>query len=390
MLELDRITSSPLARRRWLSISWKWAAACVFSPAPEQVTLLERSLELAQKLDDTEAVARSHYWLGWLHYALGQQDRARVHSEKAVELAEKATNQKLVAQLVANLGQIQAAGADCAKALATLESAVTLKQKNVKARFLRSVPVGFAYALGMKALVHGYVGDFEAAGAAMDTALRSVRGAEHAIEASLLGLRGMIEIWHGRYGDCIESALQSRRRAERVSGPYVFATSQTLGSYARLALAPDAAALDELGQAVTWVDDRNMRLFFSFSAACLADALVSAGDLVQGRQKAERALLQVKEGDRLGEVMAYRVLARAALRSGDAAEAREQIDRADRAAERHGSRREQALNDLGRAEIHRREGDAERARALVQSALETFRALGMTAHAESTERLLRA
>lgn len=390
MLELDRITNSPLSRRRWLAISWKWAAACVFSPSREQVTLLERSLEFAERLEDTEAIARSHYWLGWLHYALGEQDRARAHSQKAVELAEKATNQRLVAQLVANLGQIQAAGADCERAIDALERAVTLKQKNVKTRFLRAVPVGFAYALGMKALVHGYVGDFAAAQTAMDTALRSVRGAEHAIEASLLGLRGMIEIWHGRYGDCIESARQSRARAERVSGPYVFATSQTLASYARLALGADPAALEELGTAVTWVDDRGMRLFFSFSAACLAEALVNAGDLVQGRQKAERALVQVKEGDRLGEVMAYRVLARAALRSGDPVEARDFLDRADQAAERHGSRRERALNDLGRAELCRREGDAARARSLVEAALASFRALGMPVHAESTERLLKS
>ncbi len=390
MLELDRISSSPFSRKRWLAVSWKWAAACVFSPAPEQVALLERSLEFAERLDDTEAISRSHYWLGWLHYALGQQDRARGHSEKAVELAERVTNFKLVAQLVANLGQIQAAGADCARALEALDRAVSLKQKHVKTRFLRAVPVGFAYALGMKALVHGYLGDFEEADAAMETALRSVRGAEHAIEASLLGLRGMIEIWSGRYAECIETARQSRTRAERVSGPYVFATSQTLGSYARLALGPDPQALDELAKAVAWVDERGMRLFFSFSAACLAEALVNAGDLVRGRRQAERALEQVKEGDRLGEVPAYRALARASLSAGDAAVAHELLERADQAAERHGSRRERALNALVRAEVLRRQGEPERARTHLTEALEIFRALGMAARVESTERELRA
>jgi tetratricopeptide (TPR) repeat protein len=362
----------------------------VFSPAPEQVALLERSLEFAERLGDTEAIARSHYWLGWLHYALGQQDRARTHSERAVELAEKATNRKLVAQLVANLGQIQAAGGDCARALEALERSLSLKRQNVRTRFLRAVPVGFAYALGIKALVHGYLGDFTEADTCMETALRSVRGAEHAIEASLLGLRGMIEIWRGSYADCIETARQSRARAERVSGPYVFATSQTLGAYARLALGPDPAALQELEKAVAWVDDRRMRLFFSFSAACLADALVNAGDLVQARRQAERAIEQVKEGDRLGEVMAYRVLARAALRAGDGGEARGFLERADQAAERHGSRRERALNDLGRAELYRREGEPDGARALVERALATFRELGMTLAAESTARLLKA
>jgi ATP/maltotriose-dependent transcriptional regulator MalT len=169
----------------------------------------------------------------------------------------------------------------------------------------------------------------------------------------------------------------------------VFATSQTLSSYARLALGPDPAALEELSQAVAWVDDRGMRLFFSFSAACLADALVSAGDLVGARQQAERALEQVKEGDRLGEVMALRAAGRAALHAGDAGEARGFLDRADEAAERHGSRRERALNDLGRAELFRREGDRDGARELVEKALATFRELGMTEVAESAARLLK-
>jgi class 3 adenylate cyclase/tetratricopeptide (TPR) repeat protein len=390
MLELDRITASPLSRRRWLAISWKWAAACVFSPAPEQVVLLERSLEFAEKLGDLEAIARSHYWLGWLHYALGQQDRARAHSERAVELAEKATNQKLVAQLVANLGQIQAAGGDCARALDALERALSLKLQHARTRFLRAVPVGFAYALGIKSLVHGYQGDFAQADVCMDSALRSVRGAEHAIEASLLGLRGMIEIWRGSYADCIETARQSRARAERVSGPYVFATSQTLASYARVLLAPDPAALQELSQAVAWVDERGMRLFFSFSAACLADALMSAGDLDGARRQADRAIEQANEGDRLGEVMAYRVLGRVALHSGDAGEARVLLDRADEVAERHDSRRERALNDLARAELCRREGERDRARALVERALSTFRDLGMAHAADSTARVLSA
>jgi ATP/maltotriose-dependent transcriptional regulator MalT len=215
-----------------------------------------------------------------------------------------------------------------------------------------------------------------------------VEGAEHAIEASLLGLRGMIEIWRGRYVDCLESARQSRTRAERVSGPYVFATSQTFASYARLMLGPDPSALAELREAVAWVDERGMGLLFSFSAACLAEALVSAGELVEARRQAERALEQVKLGDRLGEVMAERVLARAARLSGDIAEARRFLERAEQAAERHGSRREQALNALERAELHRHDGDALGARRLVESALATFHEFGMTTHAESTARLL--
>jgi hypothetical protein len=76
--------------------------------------------------------------------------------------------------------------------------------------------------------------------------------------------------------------------------------------------------------------------------------------------------------------------------AGDGGEARGFLERADQAAERHGSRRERALNDLGRAELYRREGEPDGARALVERALATFRELGMTLAAESTARLLKA
>jgi tetratricopeptide (TPR) repeat protein len=391
MLELDRISSSPFSRRRWLDLSWKWAAACVFSPALGQIAMLERSLEFAERLADQEAIARCHYWLSWLHYALGQHERAKKHCETALVLAEKISSPKLAAQLVANLGQIQAAAADCAGALRSIEQALALKRGQVKTPFLRSVPVGFAYALGMKALVHGYLGDFERADTAMDAALRSVRGAEHAIEASLLGLRGMVEIWRGRYRDCVETARQSRARAERVSGPYVFATSQTLGSYARLMLAPDAGALEELSSAVVWVDERKMRLFMSFSAACLADALVNAGDLEGARRFAELSLERARDGDRLGEVMAHRTMARAVLHGrGSSGEAAAHLDRADEIAAAHGSRRELALNAFERGELCQRAGDPAGARTHAERALESFRQLGMATHAERIESWLRA
>jgi len=392
MLELDRISATPLSRRRWLAVAWKWAAACVFSPSPGQIALLERALEFAERLGDQEAVARTHYWLSWLHYALGAQGPAASHCQTALALAEKITNTKLAAQLVANLGQIQATGADCQQALVSLERALSMKREQVTTRFLRPVPVGFAYALGMKALVHGYLGNFVDAEADIEAALRSVRGADHAIEASLFGLRGMIEVWHGRYAACIETARQSRSQAERVSGPYVFATSQTLASYAQSMLGPDPRALEELVSAVGWVDERGMRLFLSFWAACLAEAQANTGDLDGARRHAELAIARAREGDRLGEAMGYRVLARVHSHGdgeGGAVEAERCLDRAEDVAQSHGSRRETALTRLERAELRRRNGDAEGARSLAEDALAAFRVLGMEAHAERAEEWLR-
>jgi class 3 adenylate cyclase/tetratricopeptide (TPR) repeat protein len=389
LTELDRLPASLTQRRRWLSVSRKWAAACVFSPSLEITEVLNRALGYAQELEDLDASARAHYWLGWLHYALGAQTLARSHTEHALELAARSKNTKLTAQLLANLGQIHVSAAECAEALRCLDRALDLKREHVSPRRQPSVPVGFAYAMACKAIVHGYLGDFEAAASCVDAAFDAAGNTGHAIDASLFGLSGMVLLWQGRWQDCMEASKRTRATAERVSGPYVFAMSQTLAGYARWMLSREPSAIEELKHAVDWLEGRRIGLFLSLNYAYVAEALSMSGDSVGARQYALRAIERSAHSDRLGDVVAYRALARLSLlEDGDSARAEEYLARGRTTAEARGSRREVALVDLSLAELLASGSRRDTACILAEGARQSFDAMRMVWYRDRATRLL--
>jgi tetratricopeptide (TPR) repeat protein len=213
------------------------------------------------------------------------------------------------------------------------------------------VPVGFVYALGCQGVAHAYLGDFEEAHTCLDTALGAVDGLEHAIEASLLGLLAMVQLWECRFVECLITTERMRNIAERVGGPYVFAMSRSFGGYARWMCKRDPKALDELAGAVDWIEQREMRLFHSLGLALVADAFFSAERHQEAERYATRALERAEQLDRLGEIAAQRVLARCRARQpGRASEADALLATARQLAQSRGSRRELALIELASAE----------------------------------------
>jgi tetratricopeptide (TPR) repeat protein len=366
-------------------VSRKWAAACVFSPAPEQIEVLERALRHTEEVGQAAGIAHSHYWLGWIHYALGDQERALAHTEHALSLAELDAQSRLSAQLLANLGQIRLACAAPKEALSALGRALASKRRQhqpVSSDARASVPVGLVYAMGCEGVAHGYLGDFQSAHASLGAALGTVEGTGHAIEASLLGLLAMVQLWQGAFAACIATTDRMRNIAERVGGPYVFAMSRTFGGYARFRCHGDPKGPGELSGAVDWIDEREMRLFHSFGLALVAEALFSDRRYEAAEGYALRALERAEQLDRLGEIQARRVLARCRLRLGRNAEAEELLVDARAIAESRGSRREVALVTLALAACARPPADTELGRRLLEeSAREELARMGVNVEA---------
>ena len=104
------------------------------------------------------------------------------------ELAERCGQERLSAQLYANLGQIELSAADADAALASLERAVDIKHRHAQRGGRASVPLGFAYAVGCRGLARAYLGELQGADADLRAALGSIEGSGNAVEGSLLGL----------------------------------------------------------------------------------------------------------------------------------------------------------------------------------------------------------
>lgn len=338
LAELDRATpvdvrqdvrKARALKRSWLIACLKWARAWVYDPSLEHLHTLERAARTARELGDDGLVAlgETEHWSSWICYALGDQPRAIGHCRVGLELASSARSEKLAAQLESNLGQSYVAAGEYAEGLKCLANALARKRGRVvppgtsapnvssdeRSSHISpasSVPIGFAYALANQGFAHGDMGDYARGEAEMLAALEVLRGTGHAIEGSILGLLTLMRMLYGHWDACIESATKARATAKRVHGPYVFAMSQSNSAYARFQLTGDRAVLEDLRQAIDWLERRGIGLFVSSCFASFADALLAIGDIAGAHDYAQRALNRAAQKDRLGEASAHRTLAR--------------------------------------------------------------------------------
>jgi tetratricopeptide (TPR) repeat protein len=379
--ELDALEQTPELSRRWLAVSLKWARASVYCQAPDQLKVLERAARHAEELGDVNARADVAQMSAWICYALGEQQAAIDHCQRGLALAEQIGNLKQVGQLTSNLGQSYAAAGQYTQALPLLERAVALKLSGVR-KGESSVPVGFAFAVSVEAAIYADQGDFAHAEQLKARALDAVRGRGHPIEASMLAICAMCELWRGDLDACIETCQRATEAAERVWGPYVFCISETMSAYSHFVQTRDPQQYDRLCRAVDWLETRSMGLYISMAYGCAAEASMLAGQPERARAAAERALGRAAHSDPFGEVVAYRVFAE--LKAAESGKYDEQVETwlkwADGAARSRGTARELALNKLCHARILERLGDRLAAQPLFVEARAELHAMSIVLH----------
>lgn len=382
--ELDALEQTPERNRKWLELSLKWARVSVYCQAPDQLQVLERAARIAEELGDLNARADVAQMSAWICYALGEQQAAIDHCQRGLALAQQIGNHKQVGQLTSNLGQSYAAAGQYALAMPLLERAVELKRSGARPRE-RSVPVGFAYALSVIAAIYADRGDFERADQHNQLGLASVSGRGHPIEASMIALSAMCELWRGDLRACIATCQRAIEAAERVCGPYVFCISETMSAYSQYLLTRDLQHYERLCRAVDWLETRSMGLYLSMAYGCAAQASLLAGQPERARVAAERALGRAARGDPFGEAVAYRVFAE--LKAAESGEHDEPVETwlkwADAAASSRGTEREQLLNRLCHARILQRTGDRAAGERLREQARRALAAMGVTVHEPS-------
>ncbi len=386
---LAMLSQTVKVRRLWIEISLRWALACIYAPARDQLLILQRTADFARELDDQNGLAHAQYWLGYIHYGLGDQMDAIQHCQQALALAEKLDNSRLGAQLLKTLGQSFAAASDYPQALQYLDRAMTAKDRRHSSK--SGIPVGSVYAMACKGFVIGDSGNFNAAHECVQWALDAAGGAGHVIEASVLVLRGTLLLWQGRWQEAIEDTMRTQSIAERVSAPYTFSMSRAVGGYARWKLEGATDGIESLRRAAEWLDARETRLFISLPYAWLADALAAAGEDQEAFEYGQRALARVGDRDRAGEAMACRALARVSARSlGTEWPAPEQyLQMALKSAQARGSRHEEAVTQLHQAEVYAAMDQHTEAMQLLTQARQAFAAMDMHWHDALAEELVR-
>lgn len=385
LLALDPLGSEPDAYRRWMSIAQRLAMVCVFDPSRQHLDLLRRAAALAEERRDAVRLARAQYGLGYIEYALGEPRVAVQHCERALNAVGPDAADPLAVQIRATLGQARAAAGDHATASALLDEAIAVKRHH---RSGSRPAVGLSYSLACQAGLLGDQGHFEASHALFDDALDAVRGAEHEVEASVLGWRCLVWLWQGRWDEALADAREAQRVAARVKSKYIYAMNQALAARALWMRDADPGAVPALRDATGWLEAGDRRLNISLNYAWLAEAALHSDQLALLRTEAARALSRARRSDRLGRCVVHRTLARAAGRAGDHAQAQRQLRGAQAAAGQRQSPHEQALNHLCAGELAQAQGQRAAAAAELDQALRLLDRLGMHWHRQHAEAVL--
>lgn len=371
--------------RTWLAIARRLGLVCVFDPSVEQLRLLCRAVDIAARFDDEAARGHAEYWVGYVHYGLGDFKRATQYLERALDRGRRLGDAPLAKWCGATLGQACAAAGQYPRALSLLRYAVA--EKRSQARMTRPA-VGYAYSLACEASVLGDQGNFDAAQEKFREALESVAGAGHEVEGSILCWQSAVFSWQGRWEEALEAAQRAQRIAERVKSLYLYSMGRALGGYARWKTAATADALQTILESTTWLERDGKRLFISLNYGWIAEILVAGGQLHAARQYAARAFGRARMHDRLGSAMACRALARAAHSGRYSRTPAHYLGMADRYAAMRQSKHEAALNASCRAELLLADNRISDAHALFEETAHDFTALGMRWHATRAARRL--
>lgn len=386
VVALDALDRVPHRTReeslRWCLLANKLGMASIFDPLSlsDDVAVFERAVALAQSLGDADALARAEYWLGYMCYGFGRFREGVRHARRALAVAREAKDDRLAAQVEAMLGQLLAATCQYDEAIALLDAAVSAKKQHSGRG--SGVAIGSAYALSCKGSALADRGEFEAAHMCLDEALSLLGGSTHPVVNSVRNWKAVALIWQGRWAEAERLATESAHVAENTRGLLLLSACRAAAGFSAWQERGSAEGLQQLRDAVRWMDGRRFQFYVSVQYAWLVEASVAVGDFATARRYAALVLCRARQGERLGEAATCRALARAAVESGDLDGCERWLRRADASADFRGSRREAALNEALRGEALAHAGQAERARAMTARAAASLRALDMPWHAE--------
>jgi class 3 adenylate cyclase/tetratricopeptide (TPR) repeat protein len=382
MESLDRVQNRSREQSlRWCLLTNKLGMVTIFDPLSltEDLTVFERAVAIACSLDDTSAMVNSYEWLGWMCYAFGRFRAGVTHTRTALELARKLGDHRLIAHIEATLGQILAASCQYDEAITLMDAAISTKQQ--RSRRHGAISIGSAYALSCKGSVLADRGDFDGAHECFGEAMALVEGSTHPVVNSVRNWISVALVWQGRWQEAERLAVEGARVAENTRSLLLLADCRAASGFARWSASGDVDGFQQLRNAAEWMEQRNFHFYTSVQYSWLVEAAAAQGDVDTARRYAAHVLGRAREGERLGEAMACRSLAKLAALRQDFGRSQRWLQRAETSAGWRGSLRDGALNLAVRGELLALQGQDGAARQIVTEAAAKLQALGMHWHA---------
>ena len=204
--------------------------------------------------------------------------------------------------------------------------------------------IGSAYALSCKAGVLADRGEFDDAHVCLGKAMTLIGNSTHPVANSVRNWVAVSLTWQGRWQEAERVAAESARIAENTQALLLLVVCRAAAGFARWARTGSAAGLQQLRDAVQWSEARRGQFYTSLYYGWLVEACAAEGDIASARRYAAHVLRRAREGERLGEAVTCRAMARIAVARNDFAASHRWLRRAEASAKLRCSPRETALN----------------------------------------------
>ena len=325
----------------------RFGLACVSDPSPDQIAVLTTAAARAGATANVEGTTQCNYWLGAIAYGLGQAQASIAYITKALATIDTLANPGMVAQLTANLGQAYSAAGDYSRAENCLDSAITA----MRAMLFDAMRPGFAYALASRGFVLADQGHFAEADAYYAEAESLLHDHATPLRGSVVTQQAAVGLWRGDFAQALRYAEAGAGIGQKSRSRYYVVMSSALAGFARWQSSRDATAVDDLVKAAQWFMSGASQQRTSLCFGWLAEIMAEQGDVAGTRLYAAWALMRARRGDRLGEAMACRAMARIAKRGCGPRGPDHYLALAERSAAVRMSAREHALNRELAAEL---------------------------------------
>lgn len=327
----------------------RFGRASIFDPSGSALDTLTAFRQFFLRHDETDGVIRSAYWLGGMTYGLGDGKASVRHLEQALSLCSDGTSTGLSLHIRLRLAQAAANAGRFNQSVAMLED-ILREDAQIEAHLAEDA---LYYARLVLAFLTADRGDKKKADAMFDQLAGLAEESNDLLTVSYASYAATASAFSGRWDRVRSLAEWYRPLCLRAHARMHVVKNDALSAYADWKISRSPESLDLLERSVRWfyVPGHSAQRA-TIETGWLIDALADAGDERRAREHAHALLGRMRRtGDSYGVAIMWRSLARLAAAKGDRQRCDLYLARADRAAKRRGSARDERDNALWRERL---------------------------------------
>jgi predicted ATPase len=381
------LPASPEAQRAQVDAILKLATVGMSQQDSERdQQQLEQARALAEALHDDLRLAQVLYWLGRIHYVLGDFQAAIVYARQSLALADRLGDDTLAAPPVHLMGRIYWQQSDYAPASHMLERGVELARR-LGDKSEEATAAGFA------GVVCGFMGEFERAFPYLDHGLHLAQELHNPFaEAAAYYYRGVIRGYRGLWTQALTDYQEARRVAEGARDLVRVYLVQFYEGWAHTMAGDPSRGRVLLEESLALAAQIGIKFLLAWPKTFLATCLLALGELEAVLPLCHEAMRLAREThDTYVHALAYRTLAQAlsCLVPVDSAQVEHAFAEAMRLQQEIGAKPELARTYVSYALLLRGQGEKDKARAYLTQAYSMFQQMGMAWDLAQAEQVLR-